>query len=376
MLKKNLSSVVDDSLNNTQAKLLLFCFTVFIISRYFFFLEYSFIVNNLLHNNTTLISNIWRWDSGNYAGIALNGYENTYRLGGNYVWMPLWPLILKIFSLNGFFPLPQTGILINQILLFVSFIVFYNYLKQLKFTEIDRQYGVILLAFAPTNIYFFAGLTESLFLLLSLIGFYCLEKEKFWTAVVIGALMAITKIVGIMFVVPLIYCSYIKHKHKINKTLILQCITVSIPLALYMLYLQMHVGDWLAFIHAQKVPGFARPGFDFTGDILEQMYAMYQHATIYDMTAFLISLIGVTYVLWSNQLRGQALFNLCSVIPIFISGGLWNSFRMCLAVLTAYLAAVAISRSCLLLKLLILIVAVSMTWVCLIFWLSGSWVFA
>ena len=78
---------------NEQVKVLMFCFTVFIFSIYLFFLEYSFITHNLLAGGTTLIANIWRWNSGNYAGIALNGYENTYRLGGNYVWLPLWPLI-------------------------------------------------------------------------------------------------------------------------------------------------------------------------------------------------------------------------------------------------------------------------------------------
>ncbi|MCC2624578.1 MAG: hypothetical protein K0R14_451 [Burkholderiales bacterium] len=359
---------------NWQLRALIFCLLIFIISRYFFFLEYSFIEHALIKSGKSVVENLWRWDSEHYAGIALNGYDTTYHLGGNYVWFPLWPLILKIISLNGLFPLPETSILLNQLILFSCLLVFYNYLNQLGFKTLDIQYGVILLAFAPTNIYFFAGLTEPSFLLLSLTAFYSLEKDKVWLAVIIGSLLGVTKIVGIMFIVPFIYYSY--SRYKLNKTFILQCIILCIPLSAHMLYLQIHVGDYLAFIHAQRAPGFARPGFDLSGNIIAQVYTMFQKATIYDVSAFAISLIVTTIILWYYRLKQQALFNLFCIIPIFISGGLWNSFRMCFSLFTAYLAAVVVSRNSLTIKMLILIASIAMTWVCWLFWLSGSWIFA
>ncbi len=368
------SRIYNSLTSNWQFKAFIFCVIIFIISRYFFFLEYSFIDHNLVKSSKTLVENLWRWDSEHYANIALNGYNNTYQPGGNYVWFPLWPLLLKIVSLNGFFPIPKMSILLNQLILFSSFIVFYHYLNWLGFKKADIQFGIILLAFAPTNIYFFAGLTEPLFLLLSLIAFYYLEREKVWLAVIIGGLLGVTKIVGIMFIVPMFY--YLYTRHKLNKIVILQCISICIPLAVYMVYLQVHVGDFLAFIHAQSASGFARPGVDFSNNIIAQVYTVFQKATIYDLSAFLISLIITTCILWRCGLIGQALFNLFCIIPIFISGNLWNSFRMCFALFTAYLAAVAISKNSLTIKMLILVASIAMTWICWLFWLSGSWVFA
>ena len=372
------SSFLNDVINVHEFKdIFLFLLIIFVLSRIFFYIEYSFVSNTVLHtNNLHFVTDMFRWDSGNYASIATNGYDTTFNSdgGGNFVWLPLWPLILKIFSLNGILPIPYVSFLINQLLVFISLIVFYLYLLRLSFDKKDIQFCLCLLIFSPVNIYFLSGLTEPLFLFLSLSAFYCLKQDKIWLSIIFAALMGITKIVGVTFILPLLYYAY--RKNKIDTKILIKSLVILIPLICYMIYLQIHVGDFIAFIHGQKAPGFARPGFDFGGDYIIQLQSMYGRATVYDLTAFFVSLFITTIILWRTRFYEESLFNLAIIVPIFISGGLWNSFRMCFGVFIAYLAVIALSQRFPYAKYVIFAASSAMTIVCMIFWLSGSWVFA
>ncbi len=377
MVIKSLKKINTNCFNSTDfstCQIIIFCLLIFFISRCFFFLEYSFITNNFVHEGKTLLENIWRWDAPNYANIALKGYENTYHLGANCVWLPLWPLMLKLFSLNGLLNIQIVGIITNQILLLGSLILISKYFIYRGISIKSIKYSLIFLSFAPINIYFFTGLTEATFLFITILSFYLLEQRKIWACVLIGALLSGLKIVGLSFVSAFIYFQY--KERKLSWLTIVQAIIMSLPLLAYMVYLQVHIGDFLGFIHAQKEPSFGRPGFDFTGDYVSQISSMYMRATVYDFSAFLISLLVVTGILWYHKFHKEAIFNLACIIPIFISGGLWNSFRMGFCLFTTILAITIISQKAFTLKLIMLIISTAMTMICLTYWLSGSWFFA
>jgi len=205
----------NENKNLSFSQVVTFCILIFILSRLFFYGEYKFVKHHLITDTVknlftlkTLLNDIWRWDSPIYADISLNGYETTYHLGVNAMWFPLWPLMLKLFSLNGYFNIIIVGIVLNQILLLGSLILLAKYFLQVGISEKNVKYCLLLLAFAPTNIYFFAGLTEPTFLFLTLLSFYLLDNNKIWSCVFVASLLSALKIVGVSFSLIFLYFHY------------------------------------------------------------------------------------------------------------------------------------------------------------------------
>lgn len=202
------------------------------------------------------------FDGVHYLLIAGNGYTN------NLEFFPLFPLIIRIvsflFGTTQTFGIVQffTAFFISNNFFLLSIFVFYALIR-LDYSKKIAQLSIIFLLLFPTSFYFGSIYGESLFLFLSLSCFYFIRKKQWTIASILGALLTLTRIVGIFILIPLIL-EFIK-KEKINKKQflklflnILSFLLIPISLIGYSLFNFWRTGDFLYFVHAHGNLGNGR----------------------------------------------------------------------------------------------------------------------
>jgi hypothetical protein len=134
-----------------------------------------------------------------FLRIANGGYGAT---DGSAAFFPLYPLAIRAVSwLLGGHPLPA-ALLMSNLSFLGALIVLYGLTKR-EFSVPVARTTVLLLALFPTSFFFFAPLSESLFLLLVVSSFAAARSRRWVMAGVLGALAAATRIVGVVMVAAL-----------------------------------------------------------------------------------------------------------------------------------------------------------------------------
>ena len=143
-------------------------------------------------------------DGGFYAAIAARGYTELVQAA----FFPLYPMLERLLA-------PFVGgnpALAGIVIANVSCLGAFASLRVL----VEREYGravarraLLYLAIFPLSFFLAAAYTESLFLLLSLATFLALSKRHWLLVGVLAALTTLTRPVGILLLVPIIYQSTI-----------------------------------------------------------------------------------------------------------------------------------------------------------------------
>ncbi|MGO9901051.1 MAG: mannosyltransferase family protein [Solirubrobacteraceae bacterium] len=142
-----------------------------------------------------------RWDAVGYLNIAQHGYTQARET----ILFPLYPLLIAILG-RVIFSYVIAGVLISA----VSFVVGLVLLARLTELELGRQATyptVILLMVAPVSFFFTAVYTESLCLALSVGSIYAARHERLRTAALLAALASLTRVTGILLIVPIVMMS-------------------------------------------------------------------------------------------------------------------------------------------------------------------------
>jgi len=147
---------------------------------------------------------LYHWDAVAYVNIAHHGY--TYL--PDVAFFPLWPLIEHFggLLLGGFFPNSYyfAGILIANICFYFALVLLQRLLTG-DFEQTIARRALFYFAFTPYAIFFFAGYTESLFVLLCIGIFLLLRRGKpldWWLAGLLGFFAVLTRSSGIILVIP------------------------------------------------------------------------------------------------------------------------------------------------------------------------------
>jgi Gpi18-like mannosyltransferase len=148
------------------------------------------------------LSSWFRWDAMVYVEIARHGYT----IARNTVFFPLWPLLMHsiafVFgdSIDVYY---IVGLVLANLFFYLALVVFYSLLS-VDYDGTTARNALFYLAFSPYALFFFAGYAEALFLLLSLIVFLCLQREKWWLAGIAGFCVTLTRSPGIVLIIPFI----------------------------------------------------------------------------------------------------------------------------------------------------------------------------
>jgi hypothetical protein len=151
-----------------------------------------------------------RWDTGHFLAISFFGYQGT----SDVAFFPLWPLVQHIggLLLGGYFPLSFyiVGLLLANLFFYLALVCFYDLLIK-DFDAALARRALFCLAFSPYALFFFAGYSEPLFLLLCCAFFLLLHRGKaldMWLAAIVGFLAVLTRSSGIALVVPFLVISF------------------------------------------------------------------------------------------------------------------------------------------------------------------------
>lgn len=322
---------------------LLYCILVFFVSRLIMLYQYNLANEILSNNHLNFFSAMCKWDCKWYITIITDGYDSTIRTTGPKVWrglanwafFPLYPYIVKLVVITTSLSPAIAGILLNQLFLFLALLVFYKYLL-LFIDDSNSRFGVLLLAFSPFSVYFASLYTEALFLLLSLSGFYFMRINRPIISALCGGLLSATRPVGIMF--SFSYFMYYLFRSMLRLKILICCIITTLGLLFYMLYLQIHTGDFLAFHNIQR--GWGRAGFD-TKHIGHQLWVMASDS--HNSILFMFSVIVSIYLLFKKYYE-ESLFNLLCILPGVATGSMMSEGRFCGTLFTLYLGLTIASR--------------------------------
>ncbi len=197
------------------------------------------------------------------------------------------------------------------------------------FVEIKEQWGksiarrsVFYILIFPSAFFFSVMYTESLFILLSVLCFYNLRKERWFLVGIIAALATLTKTMGIIFF-PITILGYWIYYRKINTKIIWLFLPI-IALATWMIYCKYQFGDWLAFAHGQQF--FHRPVGNFSWQALWSAPTAGDKTILFidSLSALLALTCGIILIFWKKFTYALYVI-LGTLIPL--ASGTWQSMN-------------------------------------------------
>lgn len=206
---KNILNIRQNSWRE-NLEILIYVSLLFITSRLLLVLV-GCIFNYLTSDYTKTWDLLCHFDSEWYIDIIENGYQSIPRETGqaNYAFYPLYPMTVKF--LKHFFPADfttnQIGILLSNFCIFIGAFVSVKWIRTLHSKE-NGYFFVFLLFFAPHSMYFAMTYTEAMFMMFCIIFFYAAQNKKFLIASICACFAALTRIVGVFLVFPLVIIMY------------------------------------------------------------------------------------------------------------------------------------------------------------------------
>jgi len=195
----------------------------------------------------TLWQSWYRWDSVHYSYLAMHGYTDWWRT----VFFPLFPLLERYVALVVGDPF-IAGLVISNVAGLGMLIVLYRLVEE-DFDS-ERAYRTALyLSVFPTAFFFAAAYTESLFLLLALLSFYCMRQGNWWLAGVFGFFATLTRSTGLLLLLPFCYEYLRQHQFKL-KTIhfdVFGGTLIGAALGLFMLYCYHRFHSFFPFTRAE-----------------------------------------------------------------------------------------------------------------------------
>jgi len=234
-------------------------FLLVVVAVGFYFLpfnKYQHDHNFLYHNNEriTLHSAFKTWDAQHYIFLAEKGYSKESP--PSLAFYPLYPTLIKllkpIFFNNSWF----CGIALSNVFCLIAIIVFYIFVQKLFSSKTAFISSVFLLSF-PTAFYLSLIYAESLFIMLIMVFFFCLYEGRILPAFIAALLLPLTKIQGLLMVVPLgvfILNGLIKKegkKHNLLAEIALICAFIAGCMT-YLLFMKYSTGSYWTGFEAQK----------------------------------------------------------------------------------------------------------------------------
>ena len=186
------------------------------------------------------------YDAQHYINIAKVGYTEPLL----YAFFPLYPICIKMLSI--IIPSYQiSGALISNVCSFLSILVLSKLTK-----DKDNVWNILCFVFSPILAYTSIVYTESIFMLLTILGYYLYKNNKYILSALIIGLSILARNSGIILWgaigLDMLYRKLIKKDEtiKFKNIVIFGLISLSIGL-IYPIYLYIQTGDFLKFATVQ-----------------------------------------------------------------------------------------------------------------------------
>jgi Gpi18-like mannosyltransferase len=207
------------------------------------------------------ITNIFNhWDAPHYVDIAKNGYESNSTLDAyNFiVFFPLYPLLIRIFTINLNY-INYSALIVSNICSIIAFLYLYKLAKH-EFNDGVAVKAVLFLSIFPTAYFFSAPYTESLFFALTIASFYYARQGKWSFAGPLSLLASLTRLAGLLLL-PVLLIEYYHQRGWTLKKTDLKLFWVFLALAGFLTYLVINnqvTGNPFTFMDIEATHWFNR----------------------------------------------------------------------------------------------------------------------
>jgi len=285
------------------------------------------------------------FDGRNYLKIVLDGYEQGY-VPDLKVFFPVFPLLVRVFSLNLTINPIVAGLSISLVFFVASVFMLDLLMRQDREIPASRFKAILFLFLFPTRFYFLSFYSESVFLFLVLSFFFFLNRNDFWAASVIALVASATRITGLALIVPLIWNAW--QHYRITRKIAWPLLMSPLGFLMYAVFIQITAGSASGIILSQKnwnkpigwkgpvvavSDGFKKFIFGSqatTGNIFNRSMEVIEFV-------FAVALIVFVFVSFKKIKFSYWLYFLLSIALIFFSGVLSSVHRYSLVLFPVYI---------------------------------------
>lgn len=209
-----------------------------------------------------------RWDVKAFLNISWYGYAHV----PDTAFFPLWPLLAHLggLALGGQFPASfyLSGLLLSNLFFYLALVMLYQLVVKGYGQSVAKR-TLYYFTFSPFAIFFFAGYSESLFILLCLGMFLALQRGRpgdWWLAGLCGLLATLSRSLGLLLAVPFLVvyvrCFWwngraLESTWRARLNALAPLVLLPLGLAIYMFYLYLTKGNALIF-QAQEAAIWSR----------------------------------------------------------------------------------------------------------------------
>ena len=208
---------------------------------------------------------IWaRWDTGWYYTIVTEGYSPNLDIQNNMsniAFFPLYPLLIKVSSLFAIdFSTYRTlfvifGLFVSNISFIIALFFSYKIMEFFKFSNTTKETVIWLVVLYPYSFFFSSVYSESVFLLFLVLTFYFCLKSNWLFASIAGALLTLTRPLGILVILPIGIRYFYVNNYKIKLMDLLYFSLIPVALGLFFLHSYFVTGDFFGSINNQLAWG-------------------------------------------------------------------------------------------------------------------------
>jgi hypothetical protein len=335
-------------------------------------------------------SSLTKWDGGWYISIARSWYAEFYPEAA--VFPPLYPLLIKVFSLNQPSAMPWVAIIISNVFSFIALYFLYRLVPLIMDERYRLQVCFAFMVFPVLLVCTLVAYSEAVFLAFTIGAYYYWKRSKLGLAALFAICAVFTRQVGvfifIIFVVDMLYEYWAKRD---TKRVLAQLAAVGATIAgIGALFLFYYVRFGNPFIVSQVYSSYWGQNFTLQHvlnnllfsligvDIQPPLYPPSPYSVIPSPAPLVITgalaLIATAICLYKRN-TGLALYSLLSLL-LFLSGATRVSYlRYIAATFPIYLFFGLMLSDHWKKNIIIGIVAIVIAIENLFIWMSGSWLY-
>jgi hypothetical protein len=216
---------------------------------------------------------VWqRGDTIWYTKIAMQSYAQG---DGTTVFFPLYPLLMRFVGKALFGNYLLGGIIVSNVAYFLALVYLYK-LSQLEFDSQVATCATIYLSVFPTAFFLLGAYTESPFLLFAVSAFYSARKGNWLAASIMGLLAALTKQLGLLLLLPLLY-EYLAERGFVIRSVRLDVLLLSlIPIGVlaFLLFRHFYIGDPLLIVETYRARWGVNASWPWT-NVIDSLTALF-----------------------------------------------------------------------------------------------------
>lgn len=206
-----------------------------------------------------------RWDSDWYLTIIRQGYQvDHYKTEmSNIAFSPLYPYLIKILliivppGLRSDSIILLIGVILSNAFTILALVLLYKLVQLLFQNKGTARRTIWYTLLFPASFFLSSFYTESIFFLLCIASFYAALKEKWVISSLLACLLALSRLVGILIIIPLAWIYFEKLDWKLLKIRkdVLWFSIIPVGLFAFLIYSYNLTGDFLAPFHAHSAWG-------------------------------------------------------------------------------------------------------------------------